>query len=221
MAIVSANDFTVRAPDVAGGRKSNAAERMALAMRVPIIRLIDGFGGSVKTLESIGRTYVPDNPGWEHILANLATVPVVCFVVAADEGWSAQSSDHRDAIAALGIRHGLIVVTKADRAPELVAATIARARSEFAQTGLRDAPAVAVSALEGTGLDKFRQVLDDVLAKGGLQRRRRFKAVERAIERAGNTRHVIRLIRVPGIGALEHQLLLDTLEAAGNQRREG
>jgi selenocysteine-specific elongation factor len=95
----------------------------------------------------------------------LATVPVVCFVVAADEGWSAQSTDHRDAIAALGIRHGLIVVTKADRAPDLVAATIERARSEFAHTGLRDAPAVAVSAMQSTGLEKFRQVLDDVLAK--------------------------------------------------------
>ena len=79
LAIASANDFTVRAPDVAGGRKSNAAERMALAMRVPLIRLIDGFGGSVRTLESIGRTYVPDNPGWEHILANLAAVPVVAL----------------------------------------------------------------------------------------------------------------------------------------------
>ncbi len=98
-------------------------------------------------------------------LAGLATVPVVCFVVAADEGWSAQSSDHRDAIAALGIRHGLIVVTKADRAPDLVAATMERAHSEFAHTGLRDAPAVAVSAAQGTGLDNFKQVLDDVLAK--------------------------------------------------------
>jgi selenocysteine-specific elongation factor len=98
-------------------------------------------------------------------LAGLATVPMVCFVVAADEGWSAQSSDHRDAIAALGIRHGLIVVTKADRAPDLVAATIERAHSEFAHTGLRDAPAVAVSAVQGTGLDNFKQVLDDVLAK--------------------------------------------------------
>lgn len=97
-------------------------------------------------------------------LAGLAAVPVVCFVVAADEGWSAQSSDHRDAIAALGIRHGLIVVTKADRAPDLVAATIERARREFAHTGLRDAPAVAVSAVQGTGLEKFKQTLDGVLA---------------------------------------------------------
>ncbi len=96
-------------------------------------------------------------------LAGLAAVPVVCFVVAADEGWSAQSSDHRDAIAALGIRHGLIVVTKADRAPELVVATIERARREFADTGLHNAPAVAVSAVQGTGLDQFRQALDGVL----------------------------------------------------------
>jgi len=98
-------------------------------------------------------------------LAGWGSVPVVCFVVAADEGWSAQSTDHRDAIAALGIRHGLIVVTKADRAPDLVAATIARAHREFAHTGLRDAPAVAVSAVQGTGLDSLRQVLDDVLAR--------------------------------------------------------
>ncbi|MBN9585268.1 MAG: selenocysteine-specific translation elongation factor [Afipia sp.] len=97
-------------------------------------------------------------------LAGLATVPVVCFVVAADEGWSEQSAEHRDAIAALGIRHGLIVVTKADRAPDLVASTIERARSEFAHTPLRDAPAVAVSAVQNSGLDQFRKVLDDVLA---------------------------------------------------------
>ena len=98
-------------------------------------------------------------------LAGLATVPVVCFVIAADEGWSAQSAEHRDAIAALGIRHGLIVVTKADRAPDLVAPTIERARRELAHTGLHDAPAVSVSAMQNTGLDRFRQALDDVLAK--------------------------------------------------------
>lgn len=109
-----------------------------------------------------------DVPGHERFIGNalvgLATVPVVCFVVAADEGWSAQSSEHRDAIAALGIRHGLIVVSKADRAPDLVAATLARARSEFAHTALRDAPAVAVAAAQGGGLDAFKQVLGQVLA---------------------------------------------------------
>ncbi|MGE0768693.1 MAG: selenocysteine-specific translation elongation factor [Hyphomicrobiaceae bacterium] len=127
------------------------------------------LGFAWTTLPSGREVSFVDVPGHarfiRNALAGLATVSIVCFVVAADEGWSAQSTEHRDAIAALGIRHGLIVVTKADRAPDLVAATIERARSEFAHTGMRDAPAVAVSAMQNTGLDQFRQVLDDVLAK--------------------------------------------------------
>ncbi|MGX9295123.1 selenocysteine-specific translation elongation factor [Tsukamurella paurometabola] len=109
-----------------------------------------------------------DVPGHERFLGNmlagLGPVPVVCFVVAADEGWSAQSDDHRDAVAALGIEHGLIVVTKADRAPGAVAAVTARARRALAGTGLKDAPAVAVSAVTGAGLDELRGALDAVLA---------------------------------------------------------
>lgn len=127
------------------------------------------LGFAWTTLPSGREVSFVDVPGHRRFirnaLAGLATVPVVCFVVAADEGWSAQSAEHRDAIAALGIRHGLIVVTKADRAPDLVAATIERARRELAQTGLRDAPAVAVSAVQSTGLDRLRQVLDHVLAE--------------------------------------------------------
>ena len=110
-----------------------------------------------------------DVPGHERFLGNMLAgvgpAPVVCFVVAADEGWQAQSRDHRDAVAALGIEYGMIVVTKADRAPERVADVVARARAELAHTGLADAPAVAVSAREGTGLDEFRDTLDTVLSR--------------------------------------------------------
>lgn len=110
-----------------------------------------------------------DVPGHERFLGNMLAgvgpAPVVCFVVAADEGWQAQSRDHRDAVAALGIEYGMIVVTKADRAPERVADVVARARAELVGTGLADAPAVAVSAREGTGLDEFRDTLDAVLSR--------------------------------------------------------
>ena len=127
------------------------------------------LGFAWTTLPSGRELAFVDVPGHERFvgnaLAGLANVSIVCFVVAADEGWSAQSSEHRDAIAALGIPHGLIVVTKADRAPDWVAATMARSRSEFAGTGLRDLPAVAVSATQGSGLDQFRRVLDQVLAE--------------------------------------------------------
>ncbi|HEX7350659.1 selenocysteine-specific translation elongation factor [Brachybacterium sp.] len=109
-----------------------------------------------------------DVPGHERFLGNmlagLGPAPIVCFVVAADEGWQAQSSDHRDALAALGIDQGLIVVTRRDLAPERVADVIAQARAELSGTGLAHAPALAVSAVTGQGLSELRNQLDAVVA---------------------------------------------------------
>ncbi|WP_457950049.1 selenocysteine-specific translation elongation factor [Pseudarthrobacter sp. alpha12b] len=111
-----------------------------------------------------------DVPGHERFLGNMLAgigpAPVVCFVVAADEGWQAQSSDHRDAVAALGIEHGVVVLSRADRASgHRIAEVLSRARTELAGTGLQDAPAIAVSAIDGSGLDELRAALDDVLAQ--------------------------------------------------------
>src|SRR5581483_6294706 len=110
-----------------------------------------------------------DVPGHERFLGNmlagLGPAPVVCFVVAADEGWQPQSSDHRDAVAALGIGSGLIVVTKVDRVTDGGASALRQARRELGGTGLRGVPAVAVSAVDGTGLDEFRDALEAVLAR--------------------------------------------------------
>lgn len=110
-----------------------------------------------------------DVPGHERFLGNmlagLGPAPVVCFVVAVDEGWQAQSGDHRDALAALGTERGLIVLTKTDRAPDRVEDVTRQVRAELAGTGLQEAPVVAVSARNGTGLDEFRAALDRVLAE--------------------------------------------------------
>src|SRR5512132_92843 len=102
-----------------------------------------------------------DVPGHERFLGNMLAgigpAPVVCFVVAADEGWQAQSSDHRDAVAAPGIEYGVVVISRTDRAaPGQVGEVLARTRRELAATGLANAPAVAVSAVEGTGLAELR-----------------------------------------------------------------
>lgn len=110
-----------------------------------------------------------DVPGHERFLTNmlagLGPAPAVCFVVAADEGWREQSSDHRDALAALGVDRGLIVVTRTDRASaDRIAEVTAQARHELANTGLADAEAVAVSARDGTGLDDLRGALDRMLS---------------------------------------------------------
>lgn len=127
------------------------------------------LGFAWTALPSGRRLAFVDVPGHERFLPNtlagLGPASVVCFVVAADEGWCAQSGDHRDAIAALGISHGLVVLTRTDRATaERVGEVSEQVRSELAPTGLHDAPLVAVSAVDGTGLDTLRTVLDDVLA---------------------------------------------------------
>ncbi|MEE6169158.1 MULTISPECIES: selenocysteine-specific translation elongation factor [unclassified Mycolicibacterium] len=126
------------------------------------------LGFAWTTLPSGREVAFVDVPGHERFLGNmlagLGPAPVVCFVVAADEGWQAQSSDHRDAVAALGIRHGLLVISRVDRAPDRVDDVIAQARAELADTGLRDAPPVAVSAVDGSGLSEVRAALDDVLS---------------------------------------------------------
>ena len=111
-----------------------------------------------------------DVPGHEKFLGNMLAgvgpAPVVIFVVAADEGWQEQSTDHRDALRALDIRHGLIALTRADRADATRRAEVtAQVRHELAGTALADAPLVEVSAHTGEGIAQMRQVLDEVLAK--------------------------------------------------------
>ena len=79
-AVLQGDDFTVRggAADAAIWQKMVYAERMAHDLRLPLVRLVDGTGGggSVKSLEDMGFTYVPFVPGFELTAANLSRVPV-------------------------------------------------------------------------------------------------------------------------------------------------
>ncbi|GAA2074728.1 hypothetical protein GCM10009821_12030 [Aeromicrobium halocynthiae] len=79
--VVGGDDFTIRggAADAAIMAKQVDSERAACALRLPLIRLIEGTGGggSVKMVEQAGYTYVPANPGWDVIVDNLSQVPVV------------------------------------------------------------------------------------------------------------------------------------------------
>lgn len=108
-----------------------------------------------------------DVPGHERFIANMLAgvgpAPSVMFVLAADQGWQQQSSDHRDAIAALGIERGLVVVTRCDLAPDRVEDVTRRAQQELADTGLSDAPVLVVSGTLGTGLDELRDALDTLV----------------------------------------------------------
>src|SRR5215211_7090358 len=79
-AVVQGDDFTVRggAADAAIWEKAVYAERMAHDLRLPLVRLVDGTGGggSVKTLEQMGFSYVPPLPGFDLVVKNVSIVPV-------------------------------------------------------------------------------------------------------------------------------------------------
>ena len=91
--VVAGDDFTIRggAADAAIIGKQVHAERLSNQMRLPLIRLVDGTGGggSVKMLEQHGFTYVPANPGWDHVVDNLSVVPVVAACLGSVAGLGA------------------------------------------------------------------------------------------------------------------------------------
>ena len=125
------------------------------------------LGYAWMTLPDGARLAFVDVPGHErfvpNMLAGLGPVPAVLFVVAADGGWMPQSAEHLAAADALSVRHGLLVVTRADLADPGPA--LRKASAELAATSLgTDAggagfETVAVSAVTGAGLDELRAAL--------------------------------------------------------------
>lgn len=87
---IHADDFTIRA----GSSEATIAdkwiyiERMAHQLRLPLVRLVDSAGGSVKLLMQLGGTKIPEYPSWP---ANelLKTVPVVGVALGACAGQGA------------------------------------------------------------------------------------------------------------------------------------
>ena len=96
--VVCGDDFTVRggAADAAIHAKQVYGERLARELRMPIVRLVDGTGGggSVKTYEQTGRTYLPGNPGWDLVVALLSEVPVVAAALGPVAGLGAARVAH-------------------------------------------------------------------------------------------------------------------------------
>src|SRR3954451_7068088 len=76
------------------------------------------LGFAWTTLPSGDTVAFVDVPGHErfvtNMLAGVGSVPAVLLVVAADEGWMPQTEEHVQALDALGVHDGLLVVTKPD-----------------------------------------------------------------------------------------------------------
>ena len=124
------------------------------------------LGFAWTTLPDGQRLAFVDVPGHErfvpNMLAGVGPVPAVLVVVAADGGWMPQSAEHLAAIDAVGIRHGLLVVTRCDLADPGPATR--QAADQIAATSLGRVEAVAVSAVTGAGLPELRAALVRLVA---------------------------------------------------------
>jgi selenocysteine-specific elongation factor len=124
-----------------------------------------GFGWTV--LDDGEAVAFVDVPGHERfvttMLAGVGPVPGVMIVVAADEGWREQTAEHVSILDSLGVRHGLLVVTRSDLADP--AATLADAQARLARTTLGRVEAVAVSAVSGAGLAELRGAMGRLVAR--------------------------------------------------------
>src|ERR1700730_9570580 len=100
-----------------------------------------------------------------NMLAGVGAVDACLFVVAATEGWKPQSEEHLRILSLLGVRHGLIALTKVglgdEEGRELAELEV---RDHIGGTFLEAAEIVAVDAVDGRGVDDLRAALDRLVA---------------------------------------------------------
>lgn len=120
------------------------------------------------------RAGIVDVPGHEgfirNMLAGATGIDVAILVVAADEGVMPQTREHVAILDLLGVRAGVVAVTKVDIVEqEWLELVTDELRSELADTPFADAPIVPVSSLTGQGIERLlhelRQVLDTSSAR--------------------------------------------------------
>jgi selenocysteine-specific elongation factor len=115
------------------------------------------------------RLGIVDVPGHEKFIRNMvagaAGMDLAAFVVAADEGIMPQTVEHFEICRLLGVRDGLIVLTKKDVVePEWLDMVTEEVRDFFAGSFLENAPIVPVNAITGEGVDEIVRLLDAKVA---------------------------------------------------------
>lgn len=108
-----------------------------------------------------------DVPGHERFIKNMLAgahgIDLLALVIAADEGVMPQTREHFDICRLLGVRNGLVVITKKDLVDEEMLALVEdEARSLIDGSFLEDAPVVAVSSRNGDGMNDLKARLAEL-----------------------------------------------------------
>lgn len=114
------------------------------------------------------RVGIIDVPGHEKFIKNMLSgvcgMDMIVLVVAADEGIMAQTKEHLDILNLIGIKNGIIALTKCDLVDrdwiELVKLDIA---DEMEGTFLENAKIIEVSSTENTGIDELKEEIKRIV----------------------------------------------------------
>jgi len=111
---------------------------------------------------------IVDVPGHENFIktmvAGASGIDGVIFVIAADDGVMPQTREHFDILTLLGVKHGIVALTKVDCVdPERVEKVTAEIRDFLAGTFLENAPICPVSSITGQGFDIFYEALKELV----------------------------------------------------------
>ena len=107
---------------------------------------------------------IVDVPGHEKFIKNMLAgaggIDLAMLVVAADDGFMPQTIEHLDILTLLGVKDGLLVITKADTVdPEWLEMMEEEIHQRVEGTFLEGKPIMAVSAYTGQGIPELKEAL--------------------------------------------------------------
>jgi selenocysteine-specific elongation factor len=128
------------------------------------------LGFAPLALPSGRRLGVVDVPGHEALVRTMVAgatgIDLVLLVVAADEGPMPQTREHLSIVSLLGLRHGVVALTKQDVAePDVAELAEAEVEALVGASSLAGARTVRVSAATGAGIEELRAALDEAAAR--------------------------------------------------------
>ena len=168
---------------------------------------------------------IVDVPGHENFIKTMVAgacgMDGVMLVVAADDGIMPQTREHLDILTLLGVRHGLVALTKIDRVDDRRRQQVIADLGHFLKgTFLADAPVLPVSNVTGEGFEQLYAALEQMVrtipprAIDGVFR----LPLDRAFSAKGFGT-VIAGIPVAGAAAVGDEVVLLPQQAAGRIRR--
>ncbi|MET3698946.1 selenocysteine-specific translation elongation factor SelB [Bacillus oleivorans] len=112
---------------------------------------------------------IVDVPGHERfirqMIAGVAGIDLVILVVAADEGVMPQTVEHLDILSFLGIRRGIIAITKADKVePSFLEIAKEEIVNKLRDTPFENTPCVCVDSLSYNGIEALKTTILDEIA---------------------------------------------------------